>query len=281
MNRSRPTALGVSALVHVAAIAGLVLFVDGRTGAEFKAPPTIELMLPPMAAAAASAVQPQQAEEIEAEDAIDAEDVPEVVEAVEPDPVPVPVMEDAVEAVEAPVVVAKAEEPEKPKPEEKPKPKPEKPKPRVEKPKKPKPKPRQETSQEETVPAPAATTPVTSDAPPKTVASAASAGAASVAGGGRPGAKADYSAQLQAWIERHKHYPDRLRSRNITGMPSVTFVIDREGNLVDCWVETTSGREALDKAAMRTIRRADPFPPPPPEVAALQFTVSINFQINK
>lgn len=277
MSRSRNIALGVSALVHGAAIAGLVLLADGRSGAEFKAPPTIELMLPPMAAAAASAVQPQQAEEVLADDAVDAEDVREMVEAIEPDPVPLPVMEEAVEAVDTPVVVAKAAEPEKPKP------KPEKPKPRAEKPRKPKPRPetpKPQTPQDEAVTAPAATESVPSEAPPKAVASVASAGVASVAGGGRPGAKADYGMAVSAWIERHKYYPERLRSRNITGMPAVTFVLDRNGNVLDCWVEKSSGREALDKAAMRTIHRANPFPPPPPELAALKFTVPIAFQLS-
>lgn len=258
MSTLRNLSLGLSLGLHLAAIGGLVFFVRPDSGAKFAAPPTIELMLPPMAVAAASSVAPVEAAEVTP------------VEAAEVTPPDIlPVMAEAVQAVEPLVAVAAEKKPEPAKPE---KPKPRE---RAERPKKPAPA-------KETVESPVpATESVAAPAPPQAVAAIAAAGTSAVAGGGNPGAKADFKALVSAWIERHKRFPDRLRRRGLQGTPVVRFRLTRDGQVLDCRIERQSPHDGIDEAAMDTIRRAEPFPVMPADVPGetMEFTVPIAFNL--
>ncbi|PWR20290.1 energy transducer TonB [Zavarzinia aquatilis] len=267
MSTLRNLSLGLSLGLHLAAIGGLVFLVRPDSGAKFAAPPTIELMLPPMAVAAASSVAPVDATEVTPVEA--AEVTPPEPEVVETPPDVLPVMTEAVQAVEPVVAVAAEQKPEPPKPE---KPKPRE---RAERPKKPAPQ-----KEKVEAPAPAAET-VTTAAPPRAVAAVAAAGTAAVAGGGNPGAKADFKALVSAWIERHKRFPDRLRRRGLQGTPVVRFRLTRDGQVVDCRIERGSPHDGIDEAAMETIRRAEPFPAMPDDVPGetMEFTVPIAFNL--
>lgn len=258
MKSLRNLSLGLSFGIHAAAIAGLVFFVQPDSGAKFAAPPTIELMLPPMATAAASSVAP-----------VEAADVTPVEAAEVTPPDVLPVMAEAVQAVEPVVAVAADKKPEPPKPE---KPKPRE---RAERPKKP--TPRKEKVE---APAPAAET-VTTAAPPQAVAAVAVAGTSATAGGGNPGARADFKAMVGAWIEKHKRFPDRLRRRGLQGTPVVRFRLARDGRVLNCQIERQSPHDGIDEAAMDTIRRADPFPAMPDDVPGetMEFTVPIDFNL--
>ncbi|PWR21866.1 energy transducer TonB [Zavarzinia compransoris] len=267
---NRPVFLGVSVAGHALAIAGLIYLGHAQTsGAMAPAPPTIELLLPPALPAAAAV--PVEATEVKPVEAV--ETPPEIQEAVEPEPPPpLPVMAEAVEAIEeTPVLVAKAPEPEKPKP---PKPKP--PPREVQKPKKP------EKPREEPAAAPAAAPAPPSNAPPGPAPSAATA-AAPVSGGGNPGARQDYRALVSAWIEKHKRYPDSARRRGIEGKPTVRFRIDRGGHVQMVEIHRETGRRDLDEAALRTIERADPFPPFPDDIEgqSMEFVVPIDFNMKR
>jgi len=82
-------------------------------------------------------------------------------------------------------------------------------------------------------------------------------------------------------IERHKGYSQRALARRETGTAQLAFSINREGRLLQNRIVRSSGSEALDEEAMATVRRAQPFPPPPRDLdgATFDFTVPVKFNI--
>jgi len=96
------------------------------------------------------------------------------------------------------------------------------------------------------------------------------------------------AAEANAWhkgifaqIQRHKAYPAAARARQEKGVVQVAFSIDRQGHIVSSRVARASGYAALDQAAMATLEKAQPFPPPPADMPGEQFsfTVPVAFSI--
>ena len=101
-------------------------------------------------------------------------------------------------------------------------------------------------------------------------------------GGGAVGARADYFAVLQAWLEQHKVYPRRAMSRRLEGVVSLRFVINREGRVLDYQIERSSGHRLLDRAVTALIERAQPLPTMPNDIKETNLTliVPISFVLN-
>lgn len=101
------------------------------------------------------------------------------------------------------------------------------------------------------------------------------------AGGGIPGAKKDYLAQLSAWLEKHKQYPRGAQRRRQEGTAHLRFVIDRAGQVLSYDVERSSGFKLLDKEVERIIRRAAPLPAMPSDItlSRLELVVPISFSM--
>jgi protein TonB len=244
-DKSERVSYAVSVTFHAALLAALIYANASheQSGVKVPAPLAIEILLPPMNATASSA--PKAAEK-----------PVEKVEDVKPDKIPV--MREAVEAKAAPVTVAKTEEKEPPKEVQH------------------TPTPLKEEA------APAASAPP-SDAPVRDVTSAESQGAAAEVGGGTPGARADFNALVVAWIEKHKRYPENARRRGLEGTPLVRFRIDRSGHVLSAELQQGTMQQLIDKAALETISRADPFPQIPSEVVgdSIEFTVPIEFSMRR
>ncbi|MGP1254344.1 MAG: TonB family protein [Kiloniellales bacterium] len=98
-------------------------------------------------------------------------------------------------------------------------------------------------------------------------------------GGGRPGAAADYMAQLQAWLEKHKEYPRRAQLRRQQGTALLYFVMDRDGQVIEYRLEESSGYELLDREVSAMIERAQPLPKMPDDLreARLELVVPVQF----
>ncbi|MCA1975163.1 MAG: energy transducer TonB, partial [Caenispirillum sp.] len=114
----------------------------------------------------------------------------------------------------------------------------------------------------------------------------ASAGAATgsspaTTGGGTPGERRDYLAQVQAWLERHKEYPRSARMRRQEGTVLLQFVLDRSGRVLSHRIVRGSGHDALDAEVDAMIRRASPLPPMPPAMTAqtMDITVPVQFAL--
>jgi protein TonB len=71
---------------------------------------------------------------------------------------------------------------------------------------------------------------------------------------------------LLSHIEQFRRYPDEARRNQKQGVVRVGFTMDRRGNLIDLWVDQSSGIGAIDEEALATLRRALPLPVIPPSL---------------
>lgn len=101
------------------------------------------------------------------------------------------------------------------------------------------------------------------------------------AGGGTPGAVADYYALLQAWLEQHRRYPQRARERKQEGVAYVFFVLDMQGHVLERRLERSSGFPLLDEEVLAMVARADPMPPIPGDMgrSSLSIVVPVAFTL--
>ena len=197
-------------------------------------------------------------------------------EQLEPEPEPEPVEEVAPEPEPEPVVKPT------PKPEPVPKAKP-KPKPKPEPKPKPKPKPQKPVEKKEApkkVAAPdrrsGTADAVKADKVGKPgIATQGKAGAGQHAGGGAPGARADYRSLIIARLAREKRYPMRARMRGIEGTGLLRLVISPEGTVLSSELEKSTGSSLLDKEIDRMVERATPLPPFPQNMAPKPLTLRI------
>ena len=100
-------------------------------------------------------------------------------------------------------------------------------------------------------------------------------------GGGIPGDTRDYAATLQVWLEKHKRYPRRARSRRQQGTALLFFVVDRQGQVLNYRLEQSSGFRLLDEEALAMIQRAQPLPAMPASMqeSTLELVVPVEFYL--
>lgn len=81
-------------------------------------------------------------------------------------------------------------------------------------------------------------------------------------------------------LERRKRYPPEARGRREHGVAHLSFSIDRAGRLVASRIARSSGSDVLDREALALAQRAQPFPPPPRELAGEQINLSVPVRFN-
>lgn len=91
-----------------------------------------------------------------------------------------------------------------------------------------------------------------------------------------------YVSLLLARIASHRYYPRLARIRGYEGRVILVVTIGASGELVDLRILKGSGHRVLDRAALRMVRRATPFPAPPPTLGPFprKFTIPIRFELN-
>ncbi|HEY0328394.1 MAG TPA: energy transducer TonB [Rhodopseudomonas sp.] len=138
--------------------------------------------------------------------------------------------------------------------------------------KKPKPVPRAPKKPAE-MPAPQ------TSAPPAAARQARAAAAA--AGAAASAALPSYRDRLAAHLQRYKQYPSEARSAGVQGTAMLSFTVGRGGQLLSARLAASSGNAALDAETLAMVRRAQPLPSFPPEIAqnSLSFTVPVRFSI--
>lgn len=112
----------------------------------------------------------------------------------------------------------------------------------------------------QSVPAPETTAPPSRPAPP----------AASAATTART-----WEGLLLAHLEQRKRYPAEARARRLQGVAYVRFSMDRQGRVLSAELERSSGHPALDREVVALLRRAQPLPKPPPEIAGDPVSLSV------
>ena len=75
--------------------------------------------------------------------------------------------------------------------------------------------------------------------------------------------EATYLEMVRLKIERHKKYPETAKARQIEGFVTVRFVITPQGDILNVEIIKSSRQKSLDKAALKAIHAAAPFPRPP------------------
>jgi protein TonB len=85
--------------------------------------------------------------------------------------------------------------------------------------------------------------------------------------------------QIVTILERNKRYPSDARARGEQGVTRLAFSIDGQGHLLSSRIVASSGSAALDAETLALVQRAQPFPPPPPELAGSELTVPVSFAI--
>lgn len=125
-----------------------------------------------------------------------------------------------------------------------------------------------ETAKPVAAPAPA---PSATDATTPAPARAAASGGAS---------RQDWQSRLLAHIAQYKSYPAIAQQNGWEGMSVVRFTFRRDGTVIGVELVRGSGRTVLDQAALATLRRASPLPPPPPSVPGDPVTLTLPLQFS-
>jgi periplasmic protein TonB len=89
------------------------------------------------------------------------------------------------------------------------------------------------------------------------------ANAAGGVGLGSSQAVSNYKGLVAAHLRRYTRYPDEARSRE-EGVGTVSFVLDGGGRVTSVGIVRRTGFASLDQALQSAVRRASPFPSPPP-----------------
>jgi protein TonB len=230
--------------------------------------PTIMIDLAPASAPSSPSVQP-----------FDLPPGPEMREADPPPPPPEPPKQEAIQEQlvptppqENPVVEAPPEQKPEPSP---PKPEPAKIVPDLPKPAPVKPKP---VRAEAKKPADAPPAPRTSAAP-KAERQASLTSSSAPAGATSAAALASYNQLVAAHLQRFKQYPSSAKAAGEQGTSRLSFTLGRGGQVLGSRLAGSSGHPALDGETLAMVRRAQPFPPMPPELkqASMSFSVPVRF----
>jgi protein TonB len=224
--------------------------------------PTIMVDLAPASAPSSPSVQP-----------LDLPPGPEMHDA-EPPPPPEPVKQEAVQEQLAPTPPQENPVVEAP-PEQKMEPSPPKPEPAKIVPDQPKP-----VRIEVKKPIDAPPKPRTSAAP-KVERHASLTPSSAPVGASSAVALASYNQRVAAHLQRFKQYPSSARAAGEQGTSRLSFTLGRSGQVLGSRLAGSSGHPSLDGETLAMVRRAQPFPPMPPELkqASMSFSIPVQFSI--
>ncbi len=85
----------------------------------------------------------------------------------------------------------------------------------------------------------------------------------------------NYLSQLSRHLGKFYEYPRRARRLGQEGVPVIVFRFQRDGTLVEHYLQDSSGHELLDKAALDMLKQAVPLPPVPDNMAEQQFSYAL------
>jgi protein TonB len=118
-----------------------------------------------------------------------------------------------------------------------------------------------------------ATKPAESAAPTPAAAPTSEARSAAFA----PAELSSYQRRLHEVVARNSRYPVAARRQHLSGVTQLAFRLDRFGNVLDSWINQSSGSDILDDAALEALERAQPLPPIPPSLPGqMEFVIEID-----
>lgn len=101
--------------------------------------------------------------------------------------------------------------------------------------------------------------------------------------GGMGGVIRTYEDLVRVWVQKNLVYPRMARERRLMGTVTVRFMLDSSGNVLNAEIAEESGYRILNKSALKTIKRASPFPTFPDEMNSMKdhtFLIPIEFGVN-
>lgn len=113
-------------------------------------------------------------------------------------------------------------------------------------------------------------------APPAATLTAPQTSAASV-----QSAAVTWRGLLLGRLKAYRRYPRRAQSAGQEGVVLVAFTVDRRGAVLGVRIVRGSGYPLLDDAALATVRRASPVPPPPDDLPGdpVEVVVPVDFYV--
>ena len=90
----------------------------------------------------------------------------------------------------------------------------------------------------------------------------------------------DWQSKVLAHIARFKNYPTDAQDNGWQGTSVLCFTLTRSGIVTTVEIVKSSGHADLDAAAMATVRRASPLPPPPETVPGEPITLTLPLQFS-
>ena len=91
---------------------------------------------------------------------------------------------------------------------------------------------------------------------------------------------ATWRSQVLTLLERNKRaYPAKARERDEQGMTQFGFRIDSDGRLIASRIVKSSGSATLDAETLALLERAQPYPPPPPDMVGQEQIFQLNYRL--
>jgi protein TonB len=141
----------------------------------------------------------------------------------------------------------------------------------------PKPEEKAPTPEENLMPAPATTAPQIAKGEEAAITAAPSQGPIN---NSNINAVPNWRRQIVTRLERHKRYPPAARSRRENGTAQLVFRLDRQGRVTESHIVRSSGSAVLDQEALDIVRRAQPFPALPSEIAGAYVDLAVPIRFN-
>ncbi|TQV74220.1 TonB family protein [Exilibacterium tricleocarpae] len=88
-----------------------------------------------------------------------------------------------------------------------------------------------------------------------------------------------YVNEALIWTNKHSRYPRRALATRQQGLVLLDVTLDRDGRVQAVTVVQESEHALLNKAAVRAVKKASPFPPPPAVDETFSLTVPISFKL--
>ena len=96
----------------------------------------------------------------------------------------------------------------------------------------------------------------------------------------RASAERTYLAEIQRAIAGHQRFPEDARRRHATGVATVAFVVQANGQIDQVKIGQSSGDPALDQAAIQTLHRLGRFRPIPSSIGRSRWPMRVPVRFN-
>lgn len=98
-----------------------------------------------------------------------------------------------------------------------------------------------------------------------------------------PDALGQYASTLKSHTLKNIEYPRRALARNWEGEVLLKITIDSEGQVQDIQVVEESSHSSLNREALRSVERSNPYPPIPAAlgISSYEFTMPVTFRLSQ